>query len=462
MKRFFLLLIVPTLIYGNYTSYLSSDEAQYDGKILTLKGNVKLNHELGEMKAIYAVLEKESSFSKIPFSMIHLSEEVFINFQNERELYCDQATLDLTQRIGTFIGKTYPILFRDLHGPADEHLELFCQKVDLIFTNSEEESLLTSDLETLHAKEEVHIKYGQDFALDADQALYHINGDKTLTAYSDNTPCHLTHLSDYVDATKIHIILEKKILELKEATGTILSLFAKEGHMCHFSSDNLFWDDLKGILTLKKNVILEDEILGTLNCDDTMELTQRLHFGKPTLQTITAEGHSIIELGDKTFISHKEFHLDRDELTITGKSPIIEGKTPLNKQLCYHEKELTLYANDAIVEYAIVNLKLEPIHIHLSGDVRILSTSDEAPLRCGIADHLDYHLKNHHIHLKSNEGKQVLFWHEAQNLRLSAQEIVISLDPETKQEIVKGIGTVRFSFSDTEDEILKEKFTHDS
>jgi len=44
---------------------------------------------------------------------------------------------------------------------------------------------------------------------------------------------------------------------------------------------------------------------------------------------------------------------------------------------------------------------------------------------------------------------------------VSAQEIHITLDPETKQQIVKGVGNVKLLFTDQENAFLKQIFpTH--
>lgn len=73
------------------SSDLSSDTANYDGDVLVLKGNVTLDHDLGQMKAEIATLNKGEP--TLEFSSILLQREVSIFFQSQGKLFSDQAFL---------------------------------------------------------------------------------------------------------------------------------------------------------------------------------------------------------------------------------------------------------------------------------------------------------------------------------------------------------------------------------
>lgn len=90
----------------------------------------------------------------------------------------------------------------------------------------------------------------------------------------------------------------------------------------------------------------------------------------------------------------------------------------------------------------------------LEGDVR-LTKSEE---RCGLAHRLIYAQNKHTVILTAKPGERVLFWDRTRGLAISATEVHISKDPRTQDEIVKGIGNVRFHFSSAENALLKKLF----
>jgi hypothetical protein len=45
-------------------------------------------------------------------------------------------------------------------------------------------------------------------------------------------------------------------------------------------------------------------------------------------------------------------------------------------------------------------------------------------------------------------------------MKIAAQEVHITRDPETHEERVQGVGNVKFSFTDEESALLKKLFPH--
>ena len=52
----------------------------------------------------------------------------------------------------------------------------------------------------------------------------------------------------------------------------------------------------------------------------------------------------------------------------------------------------------------------------------------------------------------------MLFWDEMQGMHLSAPEVHITYDTATKQQNVKGVGTVQFAFTPEENNKLMQLF----
>ena len=59
-------------------------------------------------------------------------------------------------------------------------------------------------------------------------------------------------------------------------------------------------------------------------------------------------------------VSHGRVNLDRDTLKATIESPKKEGATALDKQIYYEEAEIAFYADNASIEYSIVEDVMQP------------------------------------------------------------------------------------------------------
>ena len=129
-----------------------------------------------------------------------------------------------------------------------------------------------------------------------------------------------------------------------------------------------------------------------------------------------------------------------------------------DKQLYYEEEEIAIFADSASLEYSIANDTLQPASLSLKGNIRLFSHDPQKPPRCGAADRLTYSLTTRTLILSANPGKKVLFWDEVQGMHLSAPEVHITFDPQTKQQNVKGIGAVQFSFTPDEQNKLMQLF----
>lgn len=439
------------------SSDISSNYASFDGDRLHLSGNVSLYHDLGNMHAQKASVKRGEK--ETPFTEMMLSDHVSFAFQNNSELFCDEAELDFILKVGKVLSKDGRVLYRNRqNGPLD----LFSRQIDFQFAETNQRVL---EVEKLLATEGVHIDYSKNYHLDSDQALFE-NEKVSAFGFDPSSLCHLTHLQDEVDATRITIHLENRLLQMENPRGTVSS-FLFSGYpdqLCTFSSKFLTWDDNANVMTLEEEILIEDDLLGTLTGEETIQFFQREQFGRFIIQTIESQGKTTLKSvpnasnESQSLTCFGTLKLDRDNLLLSAKSPIISGLVPLEKQLIYEKDDLTLFADEATLEYTFYQMGLAPKVVVLNGHVRLLSNDPESPLQCGIADTASYDPKTKEVRLLSDKGKEVLFWHEKQNLKLSAQEIVIFEDPETKAETIKGIGTVRFSFNDKEQEMLHQLF----
>lgn len=463
---------------------LSSKSAAYDGNSLHLTGQVLLDHGLGKMNAEEASLERQESGKEFPFSLIHLKKEVLLTLKTHAELRCDSADLDFQQLKGFLWSKeNQKVIYTDtLKKKKNEkaYFRLMSQIVELGISKKENTDKKSDyEIESILAKEDVIIDYANAFTLRADHALYRkpLSRDPKanskefqgiVTAYPKNaeSKCRLSHQGDVIDADSVDLDLLHSKISMHHPKGSLLSPLvshAQKGEIL-FSCDHLTWDNIKNILSLKGRVQIHENAFGILTSDDQISMIQSEQNGRRLVKMIRSKGKTTLQYQDKnTKTPHKlitfgSLTIDREKLIATVESPEMGGIVPSSKQLYYEEEEIGIHANKASMEYSMVGDHLQPISVTLKDNVRLLSHNPNKKKRYGLADRLSYSPNTRTFILAANPGKKVLFWNDEELLRISAQEIHITQDPNTQKQIVKGVGKVQFSFSDEESQLIQTLF----
>ena len=458
---------------------LSSTHATYDGNALILTGHVILDHGLGKMQAEEASLQKQEVGKDFPFSVIGLRKDVRLALRNSAELICETADLDFNTLKGLLKPKeASQVVYTDTFKRKKESVafQLKGNSMELFFSKDvNQEKKSTFDIETLLVKEEVQIQYAQQFQLLADHALYRKqNASKEfqgiITAYpkDEHSTCQLTHEEDLILADMIDLNMLTSQLVLLHPKGklqsTLLPHLQKEP--MRFSADHLVWNHSTHTLLLSGHIHIDEEMLGTLTASDELQLIHSLVKGKRVLKAIQTQGPASLIYRDPSYkvphklIAYGKIDIDRDKLLATLESPEKEGKVPLDKQIYYEEEEIGVFADRATLEYSESNERFTPISLNLKGNIRLFSHNPKQPPRCGIADRLNYSLTTGTLILAANPGNSVLFWDESQGLRMSASEVHITYDTQSKQHAVKGVGKVQLSLSEQEQQHLKQLFPY--
>lgn len=462
-------------------SSLSSTDASYDGNSLVLTGHVVLDHGLGKMMAEEAHLQKQEAGKDFPFSLIQLRKDVLLALKNSAKISCGSADLDFTALKGILHpSESSKVVYSDQVKKKKGDtvpLKLSGQLIELSFSKHAHDDKKTEyEVQNILAKEDVVIDYADHFELQAGQAIYRreLSNDKSakrefqgiVTAYpKEGSPCHLSHQGDKVDAEMIDLDLINSTLSLLHAKGilnTSLIPSLQKGDM-QFSTDHLYWDHGKNTLTLKGHIFIDEPALGTLNAQDELHIIQSQVKGKTVLKTLHAQGPATLVYKDDHHSTHQlvsqgTIYLERDKLLASIDSPETEGVISPDMQLYYEENEMAIFADNALLEYSIAEDKLLPTTLSLKGNIRLFSHDPQKPLRCGIADRLTYSLMTRTVILAASPGKKVLFWDETQGMHLSAPEVHITYDAQTKQQNVKGVGAVQFSFTPDEQSKLMQLF----
>ena len=439
MKKFLsLLALLPRLLSAE--SSISSDKASYDGNHLILRGSVQLKHILGIMESGVARLNKEDKDA--PFSHIHLKNDVLITLNNRGKISCDEAFLDFVNLQGTLIPKKgKKVLFSRLSAKT---LNLSSKEAQIYLEKSGEEY----DISKIEATRDVHVQYNKDFCLDADTAVFQ-NG--TMPCICASNHCYLSHFEDHIKADKIKLFPDTSTVVLKAPKGHFTpSPFTASGSV-FFNCNEMIWDHAPQRLTLKGDIQVHDESLGTISSDDEIELYQKEVEGKWVISSLFGKGKTIFACSFKDGIRHLlistgTFRLNHDRLNVTLES------AP-DKPIEYIQDKMKLCADLAKLDYTQEEKRISPKKLLLTKEVRL---TDEESSRCALADQFVYLPEEKKMILSSTSGQNVLFWDHGQDLSISASEVHITAT--AKGEKIKGIGHVRFAFSSTENDLLKKLF----
>ncbi|HSX12364.1 MAG TPA: hypothetical protein VLF61_02625, partial [Rhabdochlamydiaceae bacterium] len=213
------------LVAESPPSSISSTHASYNGNKLFLEGDVKLDHEFGQMAASEAYLEKDEKLKDL-FSLIHLQKNVLLNFKNHGQMLCDIADLNFQTMKGKFFPKPgeriiYTELLEKMKG-GEALLKLNSELAELKLSKNEKDY----QIDEIEALKNVLVEYGQDFALKAARALFQQKEKwAMLLAYSaDDTFCTLSHLGDTLHAKFIEFDLKQLKLILHSTHGVLESV----------------------------------------------------------------------------------------------------------------------------------------------------------------------------------------------------------------------------------------------
>jgi hypothetical protein len=479
---------------------IDSNLADYDGKKITLSGNVIVDHELGKIAANQVIILPGNDEKKLRFAHLQMVDQVIINLRDGGLLTCACADLDFRNMSGKFSGNrqqeyvTYTESLRD-RSNNQSRVPLVVKSCEMTVGMGRREasdvSPAKSYITDILADEHVTINYNHDFIASADQALYKrsedhlaaegvrntLSGSITLRAYEHNGLCQVTNLNgDLINAAQIHIDTIKRHLTFTQPIGTLCTnRDEKHQEQLAFSADILTWEESKDLLRLQNHVVLFQQGLGNLKSDKDVQITLIAVNGRKQLRTIDCFGQTELIFSDETKkISHKltcygRANVNHLNLKTVMQSPLDEtGLTLADQQIFFEDRNGEIFADKLTLEYAYRDGVIVPAKLILEGNVNILNRfaegTEENPkdiLQYAIADIVEYNPKTLEMSFYSSKNRRVLFFDKVNNIQVSAPALKIKRDAATKKETIKGIGDVRFSFAEHELEQLKKRFHFD-
>ncbi|MGA8164221.1 MAG: hypothetical protein WB791_04250 [Waddliaceae bacterium] len=217
-----------------------------------------------------------------------------------------------------------------------------------------------------------------------------------------------------------------------------------------FTGDVRVEMDQWGILTTEKGLHL------TCNEKKKGEIVHIKSFGETILNCKNKEEDLDLQL-----VCYEELHIDHEKRTITLNSPANEhSRVEEEKQVFFEDGRGKIFADDAVIDYAITEGKAVPRQLTLKGNVRVYHR--EGPLlQYVLADVAVLSIPSQEVRFKALGNKRVLLFDRVNQLKISAPEIKVKRDELTKKESIQGIGEVRFCFVEEELNQLRKHFKID-
>lgn len=491
------LLLLPTIFWTFHLSsqdferkeesmVVNSGEAQYDGKEITLVGEVVVQHGLGQISAHRLSFQPHyDKDQKSQLGVLKISDHIEILLKEGGKLNCQQAEVDYSKMQGIFLGDsnspdvTYSLSGEEQTGetPLRSPFELRSLKMTLnLVKETSENSSSKIMINQIEASSDVRVRYNNDYTLLADHAIYQrlpkdpssLAGDLTLTAKHHLPHCKMTNLNgDRLSAQKIQLSTNNRQLVLTNPFGTLF--FRREGiplQSLEFSSQELTWSDRQQQLIFDGNVhIRQNEVLN-IDTEHQLILSQSNANGKKTLRSMHAPQNTRISYQPA---QHDNLH----RITCPGPFTIDHEKQEMtmerNSSFPYSQVHLDdihgeMQADYVNLQYQWNEKELLAGRMILEGNVKLTNRFDGHLEESGsilhyvLADRVDYFPESQEMVLTASNGNRVLFFDKVNNVQMSAPSLKVKHDVATNKQAVQGMGDVRFTFIDKEFDQMKHFF----
>lgn len=497
MRRFLYILfcaLTPCLYSQESSLQVTADEMCYENKKLLLEGNVILQNNLGQLKSKRALFYRpDAPLSSKSSTDITMEEEISILMKDGGTLTCHRAHFNSDKHRATFEAKNnlQPAHYhRNLLNAKGKivPIDLQCYTMDILLNpnySPDGNGQSSHSIEEITADRQVLIHYDSNIVIASDYARYDcytntVQGDEKGPAagmlYLTPKPerrCRISFGGGHViEADEICVNTLEQTFYLDKPIGDLLAIY-DDGptERIEFSSEMLYWEKDNQLLVLNGNVWLYGRGLGTFTTDKEMRIQLATTAeGEQTIKTIESFGKTILTYHDednkevRTLTCHERAFIDHQNLYALLESPCENGVVPADLRLYYEDRAGTLSANTALLHYKTINNIPSLNSLLISGNVEMENTSsidpkDTKPVhQIAIADRVEFFADENRVNLLADEGKRVLYFDVLNQIQMSAPGVNASRDGKTGKEHVKGIGTVRFSFLDSELNTLYQRF----
>ena len=451
---------------------IRSGSAEYNGREIWLKGDVHVQHSLGEIKAKNLVVSSpEAGERRLNLSLLKMEGDVSIEMHKGVQLECQQARVDSVALQGNFEGNSQApdVVYTHLKAGDPSALKIKARRMQLTLARENQSKMLL--VGEVSAEEQIEA-FHQQLQLKADRADYkRLSPDETapkgsllLTAYPESFCKVKKESGEEIRAKSMRYNLATQQLTLTQAEGILM---AGVGEWIHFRADEILWEPNRHTLRLRGAVQLSQEARFTLKTDHELEVVQssqgiKTLFSSHDTEMTYWEGHAA--LSHKVMV-YGPVMIDHEQLKVWLSSPkTTQGETVADKQVYLEDSFGDMYADEVRLQLKRQGKQLELGEVVLEGAVKILNRFDghlqesSSVLHYALADQVDYRPELNEIMLSSAPGKRVLFLDKVNKVQMSAPQLKIIRGETQDQTVIQGMGDVRFTFIEAELNQLQKKF----
>lgn len=365
------------------------------------------------------------------------SEKVEIRMPESVSLKCGSAALDTESKELVLTGTE-----GDRISYTQDNLSITCLRIITSLAHK-------FPVRDLAAEGNVRIVYDDTITAHADSGYYRESaegeGTLTLAAAEESGECRLCHVrGDSISASTITFQPGQNTLSFTNPSG----IFATEPFETRVTAKNLVWNLQEHLISLSKNISVIQSGFGSLKASESLQIRQDVDN-----RVRTVEGAGVINAslpGDQKLFADGTFVLDNE-----ANQLVIHG-APIK----FKDKLGVIEAEHATISYH----KFIPVHITLGGNVRIQNyaavdnIASETCLHYILTDEATLDLATQTLRISAEAGKRALLYDNINNIQVSAPAITLQRNKATKKESLKGEGDVRFSFSEKELTLFKQRF----
>lgn len=446
-------------------------QVDYDGNMIRLRGDAQVKNPLGVASADLMTLVTLPEAGDI--STVELCDHVVIAFDQGGTLSCSRATLDHQALVGHFYSENTPV-FYEIDFGNHNHLKIQAEKMDASMTKSP-----LKTINNITAERNVKITHNNTLTAEGDRVTYQnlANTSPTPVGVITLSPADDSRLCSIEDQRGVSILCKEVTYDSTQNTITLAhpkGVFRLEGteEPVHFSSETMLWNRTADTLTLKGDVLIQHDLMGSLTTPHQLVIAFKEVEGKSQISTLESPSDTILVYLDPmkgtshTLKCKGPFIMNHDLLEVRLSAPVGEdGLVQEEMQVALQDQKGEIFADKALIKYETDGQNWTPNKIVLRGNVRIYNRLPVAYndlhkiQQYVLADRVDFWPKTHEMLFKAAPTKRVLLFDSQNELEVSAPSLKIVRDVATKKESIQGIGDVRFHLNDLEIEELKKKFS---
>lgn len=418
-------------ILGFIDPEMSSKKASFDGKVVLLEEEVVLDHPFGKLKTEKAYLEKGSE-EKFSFEKAKLEQGVEVLLNTGQKIKSQTAEASLYDKWLKFYGA---VCFED---PQDGCI--CANEVEAFF----EEKNSKYEIYSVKGVQDVKAEFKSGRKILCNYAFYQPGKTFKLLGDAEN-PCHFTD-------QEMDIKAQSGVCDLKNEKGVLEQVDAQI---------KLVAGDVKSIVYINALKMDYCDKTKTLSSNKSTKIACDAYGLKSDLTEFKVKlksNNQLQEAGMHGFVHIKgPFH---ESLECQGVVKIHEGRQEMtfiadkDQSIVFKTHEYMLKAGKARLFYKQGHDRFIPIKLEIEDDVVLIDLRTDKKAY-GRSHQAEVFLEDQRIHLYGKGSSRVLYVDPAQEVHLSAPEVVITKTGEGKIS-AQGIGAVRFGFNEEEKKALQK------